>query len=103
MPFGALKNSGAAAWVLLCYLLLFIGLVAAVLQNMVLHTRQEEACELYSLHQGIEDKNLFTFYEIWKSKEGLDAHNQQPYIKAFGELAEEKLQERPVVLLTDLI
>jgi len=77
--------------------------VAAVLQNMVLHTRQEEACELYSLHQGIEDKNLFTFYEIWKSKEGLDAHNQQPYIKAFGELAEEKLQERPVVLLTDLI
>lgn len=76
--------------------------VAAVLQNMVLQTRKEEACELYSLHQGIEDKNLFTFYEIWKSKEGLEAHNQQPYIKAFGELAEEKLQERPTVLLTTL-
>ncbi|MCF6403733.1 antibiotic biosynthesis monooxygenase [Chitinophaga filiformis] len=77
--------------------------VAAVLQNMVLHTRKEEACELYSLHQGIEDKNLFTFYEIWKSKEGLDEHNQQPYIKAFGALVEEKLEERPVVLLTSLI
>jgi len=77
--------------------------VAAVLQNMVLHTRKEEACELYSLHQGIEDKNLFTFYEIWKSREGLDRHNQQPYIKAFGALAEEKLAERPLVLLTTLI
>lgn len=76
--------------------------VAAVLQNMVLQTRKEAASELYSLHQGIEDKNVFTFYEIWKSKEGLDAHNQQPYIKAFGELGE-KLQEPPVVLLTTLI
>lgn len=77
--------------------------VAAVLQNMVLHTRKEEACELYSLHQSIEDRNLFTFYEIWKSKEGLDSHNQQPYIKAFGGLVEEKLQEKPVVLLTTKI
>lgn len=76
--------------------------VEAVLQNMVLQTRKEEACELYSLHQGIEDKNLFTFYEIWKSKEGLDAHNQQPYIKSFGELVS-KLQESPTVLLTTLI
>ncbi len=76
--------------------------VAGVLQNMVLQTRKEEASELYSLHQGIDDKDLFTFYEIWKSKEGLDAHNQQPYIKAFGELGE-KLQEAPVVLLTTLI
>lgn len=77
--------------------------VNTILQAMVTHTRKEEACELYSLHQGIEDKNLFTFYEIWKSKEGLDTHNQQPYIKAFGELAAEKLQEPPIVLLTTLV
>ena len=77
--------------------------VLSVLQNMVEQTRKEEACELYTLHQGIDDKNLFTFYEIWKSKEGLDAHNQQPYIKAFGQLAAEKLQEPPIVLLTTLL
>jgi len=77
--------------------------VLAFLQNMVAQTRKEEACELYSLHHGIEDKNLFIFYEIWKSKEGLDAHNQQPYIKAFGELVEEKLQEKPTIILTTLI
>lgn len=76
--------------------------VAAVLRNMVAHTPNEEASELYRLHQGTDDKNLFTFYEIWKSKEGLDAHNQQPYIHAFAEMAKEKLQEKPMVLLTTL-
>ncbi len=57
--------------------------VFEVLQNMVKETRKEEACELYNLHQGIEDKNHFVFYEIWKSEEGLAQHNEQPYIKAF--------------------
>lgn len=77
--------------------------VAAVLQNMVQQTRKEQECEVYILHQGLEDPNLFTFYEIWKSREGLDAHNEQPYIKAFGELAAEKLQEEPLVIVTTLI
>jgi quinol monooxygenase YgiN len=77
--------------------------VISTLLNMVEQTRKEEACELYTLHQGIDDKNLFTFYEIWKSKEGLDAHNQQSYIKAFAKMIEEKLQERPTILLTTLI
>lgn len=71
--------------------------VLEVLQNMVTHTRQEEANELYKLHQGIEDKNQFIFYEIWKSEEGLAQHNQQPYIKSFGELIGNKLQEKPQI------
>lgn len=77
--------------------------VLAVLQHMVTQTRKEEACELYSLHQGLEDKNIFSFYEIWKNKEGLEAHNQQPYIQAFGELVAEKLQEQPTILRTTLL
>jgi len=77
--------------------------VVSILQNMVQCTRKEEACELYNLHQSFEDKNLFTFYEIWKSQEGLSAHNEQPYIKAFGELTEKKLQEQPRIILTKLI
>lgn len=77
--------------------------VLEVLQNMVKETRKEEACELYSLHQGIEDKNQFVFYEIWKSEEGLAQHNQQPYIQAFGALADEKLQEKPQIYLTEII
>lgn len=77
--------------------------VLEVLQNMVKETQKEEANELYTLHQGIEDKNQFIFYEIWKSEEGLAQHNQQPYIQAFGALADEKLQEKPQMYLTNII
>lgn len=77
--------------------------VLEVLQNMVKETQKEEANELYTLHQGIEDKNQFIFYEIWKSKEGLAQHNQQPYIQAFGALVDEKLQEKPQIYLTEII
>lgn len=77
--------------------------VLEVLQNMVIETRKEEACELYNLHQGTENKNEFVFYEIWKSQEGLNQHNQQPYIQAFGALVDEKLQEKPQIYLTHII
>ncbi|MCY0967684.1 putative quinol monooxygenase [Chryseobacterium wangxinyae] len=77
--------------------------VLEVLRNMVKETRKEEANELYTLHQGIENKNHFVFYEIWKSDEGLKKHNEQPYIKAFGDLIDEKLQEKPQIYLTEII
>lgn len=77
--------------------------VLEVLQNMATETRKEEANELYSLHQGIEDNNQFVFYEIWKSKESLELHNEQPYIQDFGALVEEKLQEKPQIYLTEII
>lgn len=77
--------------------------VLKVLQNMVKETQKEEANELYTLHQGIEDKNHFVFYEIWNSEEGLAKHNQQPYIQAFGKLIDEKLQEKPQIYITNLI
>ena len=77
--------------------------VLEVLQNMVKETVKEEANELYTLHQGIEDKNQFVFYEIWKNKEGLEQHNQQPYIQAFGALVDEKVQEKPQIYLTEII
>ncbi|KPH12771.1 putative quinol monooxygenase [Chryseobacterium sp. ERMR1:04] len=77
--------------------------VLEALQNMVTETRKEEANEMYTLHQGIEDKNQFIFYEIWKDQEGLTLHNQQLYIQAFGALVDEKLQEKPQLYLTEII
>ena len=77
--------------------------VLEVLQNMVKETKKEEANELYTLHQGIEDKNQFVFYEVWKSEQGLEQHNQQPYIQAFVALVDEKLQEKPQIYLTNIM
>lgn len=75
--------------------------VMAVLQKMVTATRKEEACIQYDLHQGVEDGNLFVFYEIWRDQRGLDRHNSQPYMLAFGELANDSLQEAPQMYVTN--
>ena len=74
--------------------------VYSVLQNMVRETRKEQACLLYDLHQDLKDKNQFIFYEIWENEEGLYLHNQQNYIKEFGYIVSEKLQETPQIYLT---
>ncbi len=81
----------------------FLEEVKSVLQNMVKESRKEAACLQYDLHQGTTDKTLFVFQEIWESEEALKEHNQQPYIQAFRELVEEKLQGAPMVYLTDRI
>ncbi|WP_439490567.1 putative quinol monooxygenase [Algoriphagus sp.] len=74
--------------------------VARVLGDLVMQTRKETACIQYDLHQGIEDKNIFVFYEIWENQQGLDLHNEKLYIKEFVKLADEKLTEKPLVYLT---
>ena len=74
-----------------------------VLENMVIQTRKEEACLQYDLHQGIEDKNQFVFYEIWKDEEGLNIHNKQTHIQEFISLPSAYFQEKPLVILTQKI
>ncbi|MDF2479136.1 MAG: antibiotic biosynthesis monooxygenase [Sphingobacterium sp.] len=77
--------------------------VMHTLQHMVEESRKEAACIQYDLHQLAEDENQFIFYEIWESRSGLDAHNQQPYILAFGRMAAEKLQEKAQIYLMEKI
>ncbi|WP_199140555.1 putative quinol monooxygenase [Pedobacter sp. ASV12] len=75
----------------------------AVLQNMVVHSRQETACLQYDLHQSTEDENLFIFQEEWTSAEGLAAHNQQAYITDFVAVAPELTESAPLIYLTQKI
>ncbi|WP_221392511.1 putative quinol monooxygenase [Dyadobacter sp. NIV53] len=55
-----------------------------LLLELVENSRQEEACVQYDLHQSQNDPDFFIFHEEWKSREGLDLHNNQPYILDFG-------------------
>jgi len=75
----------------------------SILDNMVLNTRKEEACEKYELQQSLDDETVFIFHEIWKSKEGLDAHNQQPYIQEFVEKVPELLEKPADIYLAKLV
>ncbi|QNL48735.1 antibiotic biosynthesis monooxygenase [Olivibacter sp. SDN3] len=78
----------------------FVDEVKSILDNMVIQSRKEEACIRYDLHQGMDNESLFVFYEIWQNQAGLDRHNEQPYIKAFGASVPEKLEEVPTIYLT---
>ncbi|NRF38277.1 putative quinol monooxygenase [Pedobacter foliorum] len=55
----------------------------ALLLNLVVESRKEEACIQYDLHQSAEDPALFIFHEEWASKESLELHNQTPHILNF--------------------
>lgn len=69
------------------------------LQKLIPPTLKEEGCIKYDLHQSISDETEFLFYEIWTSKEALDAHSKSPHITKFREVREEFLDGSPRVEL----
>ncbi|MBW8687892.1 putative quinol monooxygenase [Chitinophaga rhizophila] len=77
--------------------------IASMLQNMVVHTKKESACLQYDLHRSTENDNVFFFYEIWENQEGLDMHNLQPYIREFVKVAEDQLEEPPLIIKGTLL
>jgi quinol monooxygenase YgiN len=52
-------------------------------------TRSEEGCLSYTLHQNVENKNMFTMIEIFTNKESYDFHGKQPYLVNFKGIVEE--------------
>jgi quinol monooxygenase YgiN len=45
-------------------------------------TRAEAGCINYDLHRSSEDRDIWMFYENWRSKADLDAHVETPYLQA---------------------
>lgn len=59
-----------------------------MLQDLQVATRKEPGCNMYQLHQSIEDETIFVLYESWIDKNSLDNHFQSPHFKSW--LDEEK-------------
>ena len=68
--------------------------VKAALQTVLAPTRNEYSCLLYVLHQEIEHKNLFFFYENWNSVSHLETHRMAPHIVHLGETIKELLENK---------
>ena len=63
--------------------------VRQALLSLVPLTREEEGCIEYHLHECINQKGRFVFYENWKTKEDWEQHLQMPYMQeAVGKAAE---------------
>jgi quinol monooxygenase YgiN len=77
--------------------------VKEVLLGLVAPTRQEAGCINYDLHQALDDKSLFVFYENWLSKKDLDEHLQTPYLQAFLGKVDDLLAEPVDITLWEMI
>jgi quinol monooxygenase YgiN len=73
------------------------------LLSLVGPTRSEKGCVNYDLHQSVEDKSLFMFYENWVSKKDLDEHLAMPYMKSHLEKASEIFAGPPDITLWEKI
>ena len=58
--------------------------IEAALHRVVDGTRTEEGNVLYDLHQDINNPLKYIIYEVWKSQEAINFHNQTPHFKALG-------------------
>jgi quinol monooxygenase YgiN len=54
------------------------------LEALVEPTSKERGYVNYDLHQGVEDPDMFFFYENWESGEDLDAHLSAPHLQEFA-------------------
>lgn len=72
-----------------------------ILLDMVAHSRREEACFQYDLHESAND-HTFISNEEWKDQAGLDLHNKQPYLLDFVTHAT-RLTDEIVVYKTEKI
>ncbi|NIO03514.1 MAG: antibiotic biosynthesis monooxygenase [Proteobacteria bacterium] len=73
------------------------------LLSLVSPTRSEAGCMNYDLHQSIEEKSLFLFYENWASKDDLDRHREMPHLKSWREKSKDLLEEPIEVTLWEMI
>ena len=74
--------------------------VKTILKDLVVNSRKEAACIQYDLHQNIDEPNIFIFHEVWKNKEGLDLHKEQPYFLKFYQASDLYLEEQMKVFVT---
>jgi len=62
------------------------------LKALIAPTRAEAGALDYVLHRDAEDPRTWIFYESWRSRSDLDAHFEQPYMKALLARAPELLE-----------
>ena len=78
-------------------------LVRKELLALVAPATSEKGCISYDLHQAVDDKGLFLFYENWSSREALDEHLGKPYLQTLLARAEVLFAEPVDLTLWEMI
>jgi quinol monooxygenase YgiN len=75
--------------------------VRPLLETLLTHSRNEEACIQYDLHESVDRPGYFIFHEEWTDQAGLDLHNVQPHIGAFQQAASGMLAAEVIIHKTE--
>ncbi|MES2203996.1 MAG: putative quinol monooxygenase [Pseudomonadota bacterium] len=73
------------------------------LQEMVEPTLAEEGCINYDLHQSVDNKAQFMFYENWSNQAAHSQHNVAAHIEAWRKKKDQLLEENCVVTAWKMI
>lgn len=71
-------------------------MLRAELLNLVEASRNEDGCIQYTLHESVENKDTFVFYERWKDEEALAFHINTEHYKYCGQQTEPLLEKQEV-------
>ena len=74
-----------------------------ILLAQVAPTRAEVGCVSYDFHRDSKDPNVFVFYENFVSRESLDEHLKQPYLKPLLGNVDELLAKPVDIRFLDLL
>jgi quinol monooxygenase YgiN len=66
-------------------------------------SRAEEGCVNYTLHESMDDKGTFVFYETWKDEESLQSHTETAHYKAYRQNVADLLDAREVYRLKEVV
>jgi quinol monooxygenase YgiN len=70
--------------------------------KLIRHTRQEEGCIEYRLHQDNNNPAVFLFYENWANASCLEKHKNTVSFKAYLSATEDLVEQKVVHKMTAL-
>ena len=68
------------------------------LEALIAPTTAEDGYVNYDLHQGVEDPDVFIFYENWESGAKLDAHLATGHLVRFADIMGDLLDENGLTI-----
>lgn len=69
------------------------------LEKVIQPSRAENGCIEYCLHESLEDKGVFVFYETWKNEESLKLHLESNHYQKYRQNITPLLDTREVYRL----
>jgi quinol monooxygenase YgiN len=73
------------------------------MRSTVAAMHAEPGCIHYSMHNSLEDQNVFVFIERWASKEDLDKHFESDHVKSLIARTQSMMDGMPEMQMFEMV